>query len=121
MQNTLNKRKISSFPRDTLEQADVVKKGWDRVGNKLLVPNLTIEDFLGKLEEAQSFIERAELLKQQRANAIEDRNLCLSELWDLTKRIRNAAKATFGDNSDELRSLINFSHGGNNGHLFLPK
>ncbi len=121
MQNTSNKRKISSFPRDTLEQADVVKKGWDKVGNKLLVPNLTIEDFLGKLEEAQSFIERAERLKQERASAIEDRNICLSELWDLTKRIRNAAKATFGDNSDELRSLVNFSNGGNNGYSFLPK
>lgn len=121
MQNTSSKRKISSFPRDTLEQADVVKKGWDKVGNKLLVPNLTIQDFLGKLEEAQGFIDRAERLKQQRANAIEDRNMCLSELWDLTKRIRNAAKATFGDNSDELRSLVNFSHDEKNGYIFSPK
>ncbi len=118
MQNTLSKRKISSFPRDTLEQADVVKKGWDTVGDRLLVPNLTIGDFLVKLKEAQDYIDRAEQLKQERAMAIEDRNLCLSELWDLTKRIRNAAKATFGDNSDELRSLVNVSNNGNGGSSF---
>jgi len=115
MQNTSSKRKISSFPRDTLEQADVVKRGWDQVGERLFVPNLTISDFLDKLKEAQRFIDRAEELKQARARAIEERNICLSELWDLTKRVRNAAKATFGDNSDELRSLLNFSENGSNG------
>jgi hypothetical protein len=118
MQNISNNHKISSFPRDTLEQADVVKNGWDRVGSRLLVPNLTIDDFLDKLKEAQEFIDRAEQQKQERARAIEERNSCLSELWDLTKRIRNAAKATFGDNSDELRSLVNFSHNGNNGQSY---
>ena len=99
--------KVSSFPRDALEQAKVVQEGWDKVGQKLDVPNLTIQKFVTKLVEAKEQVERAEQLKVERARAIQERNICLSELWDLTKRIRNAAKATFGDASPELELLLN--------------
>ncbi|MFQ5707396.1 MAG: hypothetical protein ACE5HO_08125 [bacterium] len=99
------KARITSFPRDTLEQAKIVKQGWNSVGGKLLVPNISMETFLQKLAEAQSYVDRAEQLKLERAKAIHERNMCLSELWDLTKRIRNAAKATFGDYSAELELL----------------
>jgi cell shape-determining protein MreC len=102
---TSRKGKVSSFPRDALEQAETVKTGWSQMENKLLVPNLTIDKFLDKLQEAKEFVELAEQLKLERAKAIHKRNKCLSELWDLTKRIRNAAKATFGDYSSELDLL----------------
>ena len=101
-------QKISSFPRDTLEQAVVVKEGWDEVGDRLAVPNLSMGKFLEKITEAHGYVGQAERLKLERANAIQQRNVCLSELWDLTKRIRNAAKATFGDNSEELELLVSF-------------
>jgi len=100
-----NKNKVTSFPRDALQQAISVREGWKTVGRKLAVPNITVDQFLEKLTEAQERVERAEHLKAARAKAVRERNLCLSELWDLTKRIRNAAKATFGDNSDELDLL----------------
>jgi len=99
--------KSTSFPRDALEQAQVAKAGWGKVGKKLTVPNLSVEKFESKLNEAQQYVERAELLKVQRAKAIQERNVFLSELWDLTKRVRNAAKATFGDYSSELETLLN--------------
>lgn len=97
----------ASFPRDALEQAEVVMNGWHTVGNKLNVPNLTMEKYVVKLSEAKKSVDKAERLKSERAQAIQDRNVCLSELWDLTKRIRNAAKATFGDYSYELELLLN--------------
>ncbi|MFQ5824636.1 MAG: hypothetical protein ACE5JB_11315 [bacterium] len=75
------------------------------MGKKLMVPNLTMDKFLNKLNDAKKSVEIAEQLKLERSKAIQDRNKCLSELWDLTKRIRNAAKATFGDNSNELDLL----------------
>ncbi len=100
-------RKVSSFPRDTLEQAGFVQEGWNSVGSKLVVPNLDEKQFQDKLIEAVELVERAEELKVERAKAIHERNVCLSEVWDLTKRIRNAAKATFGDNSVELQVLLN--------------
>lgn len=102
-----NKERISSFPRDILEQAEIVKHGWDEVGVKLQVPNLSVDKFVEKLAEAREQAERAEALKAERAHAIQLRNRCMSELWDLTKRIRNAAKATFGDYSEEFEALVN--------------
>ncbi len=107
MNSTKNIDKVLSFPRDTLEQALTVKYGWREVGDRLAVPNLSMEKFLQKLAQAQRQVERAEILKEERAKAIMQRNVYLSELWDLTKRIRNSAKATFGDNSEELDHLVN--------------
>lgn len=103
----INKTRISSFPIDALEQAEAAQEGWSAVGEKLVVPNLTLDRFLDKLLEAKEYIRKAEELKLQRALAIEERNQHLSEIWDLTKRIRNAAKATFGDYSPELDFLVN--------------
>jgi len=102
----VEKVKITSFPRDTLEQAEIVKIGWKKVGEKLEVPNLDIDKFVSKLNEAREYAARAEELKMQRALAIQERNIFLSELWDLTKRVRNSAKATFGDYSQELEILV---------------
>ncbi|NIR49788.1 hypothetical protein GWO43_14820 [candidate division KSB1 bacterium] len=96
---------MSSFPRDTLEQAETVIHGWQEVGKKLNVPNLNVEKFVNKLQEAKEYVDKAEQLKLERAKAIQERNVCLSQLWDLTKRVRNAAKATFGDYSSELELL----------------
>ena len=101
------KTKSSSFPRDALEQAQIAKTGWEKVGQKLTVPNLSVDKFESKLHEAQQYVEKAQLLKVQRAQAIQERNVFLTELWDLTKRVRNAAKATFGDYSAELETLQN--------------
>jgi hypothetical protein len=76
------------------------------VGERLLVPNLDLSELRIKLEEAHRFIDRAEQMKEERAKAVQARNICLSELWDLTKRVRNSAKATFGDYSPELDMLM---------------
>ncbi len=100
------KTKVTSFPRDALEQAEAVKTGWSEVGEMLLVPNLTMNKFESKVAQAQKCAEKAEELKIARAKAIQDRNVVLGELWDLTKRVRNAAKATFGDHSSELERLV---------------
>jgi hypothetical protein len=100
------KQKSTSYPRDAINQAQVVIEGWKRVGERLSVPNLDLDELRHKLEEAQSYIKRAEKMKEERARAVQARNVCLSELWDLTKRVRNSAKATFGDYSPELDMLM---------------
>ncbi len=106
MNHHVNLSKSTSFPRDALDQAVVVIDGWKEVGNKLMVPNLDLEQYIRKLNEAQKYLIRAEELKRERSRAIQERNALLSEVWDLTKRIRNAAKATFGDHSPELERLV---------------
>ncbi len=94
-----------SFPRNTLRQAELAKEGWKELINKLNVPNLSIADFETKIKKATEKVDLAEKLKEERSKAVKSRNDCLKEVWDLTKRIRNSAKATFGDNSKEIEKF----------------
>jgi hypothetical protein len=94
-----------SFPRNTLRQADLALQGWRELSGKLFVPNLSIEEFQQKIAAAMDKVELAEKLKAERTRAVKVRNDYLKDIWDLTKRIRNAAKATFGDNSAEVEKF----------------
>ena len=66
---------------------------------------MTLEVFEEKIKKAAEKVELAERLKEERSKAVKGRNEYLKEVWDLTKRIRNAAKATFGDNSEEIEKF----------------
>ena len=94
-----------SFPRNTLLQAEKALKGWKELKDKVNVPNMTIEEFEKQLADATEKVERAEKLKIERSEAVKVRNESLKVVWDLTKRVRNAAKATFGDNSKEIEKF----------------
>lgn len=99
------KETSDSFPRNTLRQAELALQGWKDLIKKLNVPNLSLEDFEEKISYATDKLELAEKLKEERSKAVKVRNDSLKEVWDLTKRIRNAAKATFGDNSNEIEKF----------------
>jgi phage shock protein A len=92
----------SSFPRDALEQALIVIKGWQELKDQLQVPNMSLKDFEKNIEETRRKIEEAEEKRRQRIKAIQNRNASIEKVWDLTKRVRNSAKATFGDDSPEI-------------------
>lgn len=94
-----------SFPRNTLDQAKTVYQGWKELQDQLNVPNFDLPDFQGKINDAEEKVVIAEEMREKRKNAIEIRNKVLEEVWDLTKRIRNAAKATFGDDSKEIEKF----------------
>lgn len=94
-----------NYPRNVLEQSEVVQKGWRKLGSALQVPNLSYEDFVKLLAEARAKAEHAERLRQEWRQAVRERDEALQEVWDLTKRVRNAAKATFGDRAPEVSQL----------------
>ena len=94
-----------SFPRNALDQALIVFKGWKEMQNELNVPNLNLNAFEDKIKDAQRKVDKAEEMRQERTRVIGVRNKVLEEVWDLTKRIRNAAKATFGDDSKEIEKF----------------
>lgn len=94
-----------SFPRNTLRQAELALQGWIALSKQLNVPNLTIEAFDEKIKYATEKVDLAERLKEERSKAVQTRNDSLKDVWDLTKRIRNAAKATFGDSSKEIEKF----------------
>jgi lipid II:glycine glycyltransferase (peptidoglycan interpeptide bridge formation enzyme) len=99
------KKITESFPRNALEQAKMVYDGWRELLQKMDVPNFSLTDFEQKINEANEKVEIAEKMREERKQAIETRNEVLEEIWDLTKRIRNAAKATFGDDSKEIEKF----------------
>ena len=94
-----------SFPRNTLRQAELARDGWKALMDELHVPNLTLDEFEKQISNATDKVELAERLKEERSEAVKTRNETLKDVWDLTKRIRNAAKATFGDNSKEIEKF----------------
>jgi len=96
------KKSNINFPPDILEQAQTVYNGWKELQKQLMVPNMTLQDFEEKMKIAEDKIEAAQKVRTQWSEAIKTRNVVLESLWALTKRIRNAAKATFGDNSKEM-------------------
>ena len=99
------KETSDSFPRNTLRQAELAFQGWKELIDNLNVPNLSVEEFEKKISYATDKVELAEKLKEERSKAVKVRNESLKDVWDLTKRIRNAAKATFGDNSAEIEKF----------------
>lgn len=99
------KETSDSFPRNTLRQAEAARDGWKDLMGKLHVPNLSLEEFEEKIGQASEKVDLAERLKEERSRAVKSRNEYLKDVWDLTKRIRNAAKATFGDNSKEIEKF----------------
>jgi hypothetical protein len=95
----------SSYPRNALEQAKTTAQGWRMLQQKLDVPSVDIEDFTSLICEAEKLAERAEVLRQERSRIVLERDKMLSMVWKKTKRVRNAAKATFGDDSPDVQTL----------------
>lgn len=100
----LNNKK-ENFPQNTLEQAEIVYKGWKEFEAQVIVPNFSLKDLEQKIEDVKRKIELAEEVRHRRSQTIQTRNKVLEELWKLTKRIRNSAKATFGDGSKEIQKF----------------
>lgn len=99
------KEKQLSIPRNTLAQAKQVLKGWEELKDEMTVPNLSIEEFKTAISEAEKLIDIADEYKEKQSQAIKARNNTTKEVWEFTKSVRNAGKATFGDNSEEVELL----------------
>lgn len=101
----MNKNTKRSFPRDALEQAQTVFSGWKDLGDRLVVPNMSLDDFEKRLKKTHEKVALVEKVRLERSDSVEIRNQALEDVWDLIKRIRNSAKATFGDDSEEVEKF----------------
>ena len=104
--NSNGRQHKSSFPRNALQQATTVFQGWRELGESLQVPNLTLAEYEALYQRALALCERVDELHRERQEMVQQRNALLVELWDLTKRIRNAARAMYGDMSKEVEVVI---------------
>jgi hypothetical protein len=71
----------------------------------LQLPNLTAAQFQEQVAAAADKATAVERLRVEVTKAIEVRDAALNEVWDLTRRVRNAAKAIYGDDSQEMRKF----------------
>ncbi len=101
----MNDSASSSYPRNALEQAKVTAEGWRKLEKQFSVPFVKLEDFRRLINDAEQLAEKAEVLRQERSRIVLERDRLLSLVWRHTKRIRHAAKATFGDDSPDVQTL----------------
>ena len=93
------------YPRNALEEAIKTANGWQDLEGQLDVPSLDMKDFSRLIGKAKDLVDKAEELRMERSQVVAERNKVLRKVWDYTKRIRNAVKATFGDNSPNVQAL----------------
>lgn len=74
--------------------------------SKLTIPGVALNDAQTVFEDFKKSIDTAEQAKLAREQAIQERNDLKNKAWNLTKKIRNKAKATFGDNSSVVDGFI---------------
>jgi hypothetical protein len=87
-----------------MEQAQQVLAAW-REATGLQIADLSAEQFAQLVAGAQAKVTEVERLMVERTKAIEVRDAEMDRLWDMTRRVRNAAKATYGDDSQEVRKF----------------
>ncbi len=95
----------NNYPQNALVQASKALEGWKKAQKELNVPNMSMDDFENKMSLATGKVDLAKRLKIERSEAVEARNNSLQVLWEATKKVRNQAKATFGDVSDKMANF----------------
>ena len=92
------------YPLDLMEQAQQVLAAW-REATGLQIADLSADQFAQLVAGTQAKATAVERLTVERTKSIEVRDAELDRLWDTTRRVRNAAKATYGDDSQEVRKF----------------
>ena len=96
--------KSTRYPTDALTQARQVATAWQEA-TILQLPDVSREQYEQLIAAAQAKADEVERLTVERTKAIEARDAEMNGLWDQTRRVRHAAKAVYGDDSQEVRKF----------------
>ena len=91
----------SRYPKDLTGVAQTVLTEWRKDGFSL--KDLTPTDYAARVTELQGLVSQIGQLEAQLAQIRDKRDSLGNSLWDATRKVRNGAKAYFGDDSDEVR------------------
>ena len=95
----------TKFPKNLLTQAQAVLGGWDQFSP---VPNfgpLTIAEFSNEMKELSVLDVQIAGLEALLADKRNQRESMAVSLWDKVKRVRNAIKGIFGDDSSQYEMV----------------
>lgn len=97
------RQKSARYPRKLLELSEKVVKAWKDLN--FAVPNLKPADVDKFIADSRDKGKTVDKLSVERTKAIEVRDAAMNDLWDNIRKVRNAAQAQYGDDSQEVRKL----------------
>jgi hypothetical protein len=90
-----------SGPTNVRKRAAQIREAWSNIEADATYGDLTLAEFdaaIASLEEGHATLHNIE---DQLTKARNERDVRRQTLWDMTKRVRSAAKGKHGDDSDE--------------------
>lgn len=96
-----SKKASTRYPKELTTIAQGILMEWEKDGFGL--KDLTPPDYSAKLVELQGLVSEIGELEAKLGAARDKRDSVGNGLWDATRKVRNGAKAYFGDDSDEVR------------------
>ena len=89
------------YPSDALQQAQSVIGGWNQITPVPAFGALTAAAFTTEIGAATALDAQIIALEAQLTDKRNQRDVVYGSVWDKVKRVRNAVKGTFGDDSTQ--------------------
>ena len=94
-----------AFPPDVLEQAQAVFDAWNQIDPNFAVGELLPAALKTDIADVAPLISQANTLETQLTNVRNERDALLASMWDKVKRVRNAVKGIYGDDSSQYEMI----------------
>ena len=96
----------TSYPTDVHKQATDTLGGWKKITPPVAnLRDLTQEAMTSDLNSVQPILAQIAELEAQITDLRNKRDAIYDSLWDKTKRVRNAVKGLYGDDSSEYEMV----------------
>jgi hypothetical protein len=94
------------FPPDVVQQAQNIIGGWNQIATPApTLGTMTATAFATEVTAATTLDAQITALEAQLTDKRNQRDLLYSGLWDKAKRIRNAIKGIYGDDSSQYEMV----------------
>lgn len=89
------------YPTDIIEQSIQVLEGWRQISSPLTVDGAGADDLQTELNNALPLKNQMANLEAQMTTLRNERDAIYQRLWTRVKRVRQAVKGVYGDDSNE--------------------
>ena len=94
-----------SCPTDVVKQATDTLGGWQKITPAFPVGDITATSMAADIDKVQPLLLQVSVVDAQLTDLRNQRDALYDGLWDKVKRIRNAVKGNFGDDSSEYEMV----------------
>ena len=94
-----------NYPTDILKQTQAVIEAWKRIDPAFKVGELTPDQLTADLAKVDPILKEIDSLEARLTELRNQRDELCNSFWTSLKRIRNAIKGIFGDNSTQYEMI----------------